>query len=178
MDEITYAPLTAENFGPESLDKFARRQHVKQCWRRVDGALVLRPVEYIEDWTPQERRDVAAQVLRAADSGGAAFGAFSGGEVAGFAALAGKRLGSRGQYADLTLFYVSQPLRGRGIGRALFGMACAAARDMGAERLYISAHSASEVMAAYRALGCVEAEEPDPRHAAEEPCDVQLEFRL
>ena len=33
-------------------------------------------------------------------------------------------------------------------------------------------------MAAYWALGCVEAEEPDPRHAAAEPCDVQLEKRL
>lgn len=33
-------------------------------------------------------------------------------------------------------------------------------------------------MAAYWALGCVEAEEPDPRHSAEEPWDVQLEFRL
>ena len=47
MDQFTYAPLTGENFGPRSLDKFTRRQHVKQCWRREGGALVLRPVEYI-----------------------------------------------------------------------------------------------------------------------------------
>ena len=29
MDQFTYAPLTGENFGPRSLDKFTRRQHVK-----------------------------------------------------------------------------------------------------------------------------------------------------
>lgn len=178
MDEMRYVPLTAENFGPHSLDKFIRCQHVKECWRRVDGALVLRPVEYIEDWTLEECRDAAAQVLGAVEGGGAAFGAFSGGETAGFAALAGGRLGSRGQYADLALFYVSEPCRGRGIGGRLFRLACSAAREMGAEKLYISAHSAREVMAAYWALGCVEAEEIDPRHAAAEPCDVQLEFRL
>ena len=110
--------------------------------------------------------------------GGAAFGAFSGGEVVGFAALAGERLGSRGQYADLALFYVSEPHRGRGVGGALFRLACAAAREAGAEKLYISAHSAAEVVAAYRALGCVEAEESDAHHAAAEPWDVQMELRL
>ncbi len=116
MADITYAPLTADNFNVFSLDKFIRRQHVRQCWRRVDGALVLRPVEYIEDWTLEERRSTAAEVLDAVRDGGAAFGAFSGGEAAGFAALAGARLGSREQYADLALFYVSEPFQGQGIG--------------------------------------------------------------
>lgn len=178
MEGITYTPLTQENFGPRSLDKFVRRQHVTHCWRRVGGALALRPVEYVEDWTLAERRGIAAGVLAAVNAGGAAFGAFFRGDAAGFAVLSGKPLGSRGQYADLSLFYVSEPLRGRGIGGTLFRMARAAAREQGAKKLYISAHSAEEVIAAYRALGCVEAEEIDPRHAAEEPCDVQMECRL
>ena len=175
---MAYEPLGAGNFTIRSLDQFVRRQHVRECWRRVGGALELRPVEYIEDWRPEERRDMAAQVLRAVEGGGAAFGAFSGGEVVGFAALAGERLGSRGQYADLALFYVSEPHRGRGVGGVLFRLACAAAREAGAEKLYISAHSAAEVVAAYRALGCVEAEESDAHHAAAEPWDVQMELRL
>lgn len=178
MDEITYLPLTPENFTPLSLETFLRRQHVRQCWRREEGALVLRPVEYVEDWTPAKRRGVAAEVLACVNTGGAAFGAFAQGKVVGFATLSGKPLGSRGQYADLALFYVSEPFRGQGVGGALFRMACDAARERGAEKLYISAHSAAEVMAAYWALGCVEAEEPDPRHAAAEPCDVQLEYPL
>ena len=178
MDELIYVPLTRENFGPRSLDKFIRRQHVRQCWRREDGALVLRPVEYVEDWDVAQRREAAGSLLAAVDAGGAAFGALAGGEVAGFAVLSGRPLGSRGQYADLSLFYVSEPFRGRGVGGTLFHMACAHAKKAGAEKLYISAHSAAEVMAAYWALGCVEAEEPDSRHSAEEPWDVQLEFRL
>ena len=70
------------------------------------------------------------------------------------------------------------PYRDRGIGGALFRLACQGARELGAERLYISAHSAQETMAAYRALGCVEAEEIYWPLARKEPCDVQLEFRL
>lgn len=178
MDDIIYRPLTAENFTLHSLDGFVRRQHVRECWRRVDGALVLRPVEYIEDWDLDERRRIAAALLRRLEAGGAAFGAFCAGEVVGFALVSGQRLGTRRQYADLFFFYVSEPFRGRGIGGALFAMARKAARQIGAEKLYISAHSAREVIAAYRALGCVEAEEIDPHHAAEEPCDVQMEYHL
>lgn len=178
MDTVTYTPLTAANFSPHSLDGFVRRQRVEECWRRVDGALVLRPVEYVEDWDVEERRKIAAEILRRLDAGGAAFGALCGGEVAGFALLSGERMGPGRQYADLLLFYVSEPFRGRGIGGALFRMACGAARELGARRLYISAHSAREVIAAYRALGCVETEEPDPRHVEEEPCDIQMEYRL
>ena len=57
-------------------------------------------------------------------------------------------------------------------------MACQGARELGASWLYISAHSAKESMAAYRALGCVEAEEINWTLAKKEPCDVQLEYRL
>ena len=69
-------------------------------------------------------------------------------------------------------------LRGQGIGRALFRLACREARALGAERLYISAHSARETIAAYRAFGCVEAEEINWTLAKKEPCDVQLEYVL
>ena len=47
-----------------------------------------------------------------------------------------------------------------------------------AEKLYISAHSSKESQAAYRALGCVHAEEINAKLAQEEPCDVQMEYRL
>ena len=84
-------------------------------------------------------------------------------------------MGSRGQYLDLSSIHVSQDARRRGIGRTLFQAALAFARDRGAEKLYISAHSAVESQAFYRAMGCVEAEEYDAGHVAREPFDCQLE---
>lgn len=65
-----------------------------------------------------------------------------------------------------------------GVGRQLFTRLCAEARRIGAEKLYISAHSSRESQAAYRKLGCVHAEEIIPAIAQEEPWDVQLEYVL
>ena len=57
-------------------------------------------------------------------------------------------------------------------------MACEEARLLGADKLYISAHSSKESQAAYRAFGCTPAEEINANLVAEEPFDVQLEYRL
>ena len=65
-----------------------------------------------------------------------------------------------------------------GVGRKLFEKAAGAAEGYGAKKLYISAHSSKESQAAYKALGCVHAEEIIPWIADEEPFDVQLEYVL
>lgn len=48
----------------------------------------------------------------------------------------------------------------------------------GAERIFISSHSAKESQAAYKALGCVPARELFREAAETEPFDIQLEFDL
>ena len=73
---------------------------------------------------------------------------------------------------------MSPPYRRRGIGEKLLALACQGARELGAEQLYISAHSARASIAAYRKYGCVEAEEVHQFLAEKEPCDMQMEFRL
>ena len=178
METITYGKITEDNFSPASLDGFVRRQEVKECWRKADGRWKLLPVAYVEDWDLPQRRRTAEQVLLALRQGGLAWGAWAEDAVAGFALVAASRFGSAGQYAALEELEVSRPWRRRGIGAALFRLACDGARTLGASKLYISAHSARESMAAYRKYGCVEAEEPDPAHVEKEPCDVQLEYRL
>lgn len=178
MDRITYQPLTIKNFNLHSLDEFIRRQDVRECWRRADGSLTLLPIAYIEDWNLQQRRETAKEILNELEAGGLAYGAFCENKVVGFAALSPALFGSGKQYMDLALFYVSEPFRQRGIGKELFQMACRGARNAGARKLYISAHSAKETMAAYNRLGCVEALEVNRLLAEKEPCDVQLEYVL
>ena len=56
--------------------------------------------------------------------------------------------------------------------------ACEEAKRLGADKLYISAHSSKESQAAYKAIGCVHAKEINQKLAEEEPCDVQLEYIL
>ena len=80
--------------------------------------------------------------------------------------------------SHITNIAVIKDERGQGIGRRLFSAICDAARAAGADKLYISAHSSKESQAAYRALGCVPAEEADPVRMEKEPCDVQMEYDL
>ena len=173
MNLITYGRITRENFSTASLDGFIDRQEVTECWRRVDGQWKLLPIAYTDESGPD-----AQTVLDALEAGHPAYGAWAEGEVVGLALLDRERFGSAGQYVDLAEFYVSLPYRRRGIGRRLFELACQGARELGASKLYISAHSARESIAAYRSYGCVEAEEVNQALAEKEPCDVQMEFRL
>ena len=69
-------------------------------------------------------------------------------------------------------------MRRQGIGRLLFREAVSAVARMGAEKLYISAHSAAETQAFYRGLGCLDAREILQFHADKEPYDCQLEYLL
>ena len=64
------------------------------------------------------------------------------------------------------------------MGRALFLAAKGWARERGGRKLYISAHSAVESQAFYKAMGCVEAEVYHQGHVEEEPYDCQLECGL
>ena len=87
-------------------------------------------------------------------------------------------IGGEHRYLDLSSIHVSQDMRGRGIGAELFLAAKAWARNKGAGRLYISAHSAVETQAFYKKMGCAEAEVYNQEHVSREPYDCQLECSL
>lgn len=176
--EIKYKKLGAENFSVTSLDGFERRQSVERCWRKVNGEYALLPVKYIEDWTVEEKRALARRMLDGVLQGGVLFGAEADGRIIGFAYVDRALFGSGKQYCDLAEFYVSAPFRNMGIGKRLFMLACGAAAEFGAQKLYISAHSAEDSIAAYKKLGCVFATEINVRFAEKEPCDLQLEYVL
>lgn len=175
---IVIERLSRANFDAHSLDHFVRHQWVEECWRNVDGTWKLMPISFTEDWSAEQRREIAADVAVHMERDQTAFGAFDGRKIVGFVTVSHEFFGSTAKYAELVCFQVSEPYRRMGIGRRLFRSACEAAKELGAEKLYISGHSARESQAAYRALGCVHAEEINRKLAAEEPYDVQLEYAL
>lgn len=178
MEAITFLSLTSENFNEHSLDTFIRYQEVSECWRRVEGHLILQPVIYTEDWNLTECQDLAKRILLGLQNGDLAYGAIYADKVIGFAYLPCQRFGSQNQYIDLAEFYVSAPFRAKGIGKKLFQMACSGALALGASKLYISAHSAKDSIAAYEHLGCIAANEINKALAQKEPFDIQMEYVL
>ena len=175
---MEYRKLTEKEIDPSMLNAFIRTQPVTRCWRKENGKWLIRDVVFTDDWNDDERVLKAAQLRETVRKGGAVIAAFYNGQLKGFAAIEAAPLGSRGQYRDLSKFHVSQDMRRKGIGRELFLRAKNFAREIGGEKLYISAHSAVESQAFYRAMGCVEAQEYEPYHSADEPCDCQMECLL
>lgn len=175
---LIFREIAANELDVGIFDDFIRHQVVTRCWRKIDGEWVIQDVDFVDDWDAAETADRADMLRDAAERGRFVFGAFEGDRLKGFTMVSPDPLGSRGQYRDLVQLHVSEDMRGRGIGRTLFGCAADAARRFGGEKLYISANSSVESQAFYRAMGCVEAEEYDARHAAEEPFDCQMEYKL
>jgi len=178
MGNFTYTELTASNFQINSLDSFKRFQSVKNCWRKVSDGYALLPIAYTEEWSLSERRELAEKILQQVSLGSIAYGAMEDNRIVGFALIINERFGSRNQYVDLAEFYVSEPYRRKGIGKKLFQISCIAAKKLGGKKLYISAHSAEESIAAYKSYGCTLAKEINQILAEKEPCDLQLEFEL
>ena len=173
-----YKRLDNNNFTGNSLDDFVRHQTVTACWRKTDNDWKLVPNVYEENWSLEQRRGIAEDVVHHINLDQTGFGAFEGERIIGFATVSRRIFGMTARYVQLVCFQISEEYRRQGIGRKLFSLACEEARRLGAEKLYISAHSSKESQAAYRALGCSFAEEINEELAAAEPFDVQMEYRL
>lgn len=157
---------------------FCRHQQVTKCWRKIDGSWQVIDNPFVEDWSPEQYQYLVKCLKNTLATGGTVFGAFEGGFLKGFASVEAEFFGSRDQYLELSSIHVSEDCRGRGIGRSLMDAAKRWAKSKGAEKLYISAHSAVESQAFYRAMGCREAEEYSLPHVEKEPWDCQLEVTL
>ena len=151
---------------------------MKECWRKVDGQWVLLPIAFVEEWSLEKCREEAAEIIRHQHGKMVDYGAFQGENLLGYITIGTERIGTEKQYVQLVSFQVSEPFRGMGVGRKLFEKAIETAKEYGAKKLYISAHSSKESQAAYQALGYVHAVEIIPWIAEEEPYDVPLEYPL
>ncbi len=175
---MEYRELREAEISERLLDGFERRQEVVKCWRKLDGVWVVADDPFIDQWSMEERAELVKALKSTARAGGAVFAAFARDVLKGFASVEPDLFGGEGKYLDLSNLHVSKELRGHGIGRRLFQMCVSWAMERGAGRLYISAHSAVETQAFYRAMGCVEATEYSARHVEKEPYDCQLEYVL
>lgn len=175
---VEYRRLYADEICRELFTGFIRLQKVVNCRRREQNTWVIREDPFIDDWTEEDYRELVHQLRRTANAGGLVCAGFCGGMLKGFVSVEAELFGPEREYVDLAHIYVSEDMRRRGMGRALFCMAKSWARDQGARKLYISAQSAVESQAFYEAMGCVEARVYSKGHVEKEPYDCQMECGL
>lgn len=175
---IEYRILREQEIDRELFRYFIRRQVVDRCLRRESGAWVVRSDPFIDDWTEEDYGFLIDCLRNTVRTGGFVCGAFLDGKLKGFTSVESGFFGGENRYLDLSSLHVSEDMRRNGIGKALFLAAAQWAREQGAKKLYISAHSAIESQSFYRAMGCVEAAQYNQKHVAAEPYDCQMEYVL
>lgn len=175
---IQYRNINATELCRELFRDFKRRQVVTKCWRRENGKWVIREDPFIDDWSEEDYQTLVSCLKNTIATGGFVYAAFEEGHLKGFVSVESTLFGGEQNYLDLTSIHVSEDMRSKGIGRALFLAAKEWAKNHGAKKLYISAHSAVESQAFYQKMGCVEATVYNREHVEKEPYDCQLECAL
>lgn len=178
MGSISYRELKKFEIDITLFANFNRYQDVKKCWRKENEEWILKEIAFTEQWGSAEYKYLIKCLQNSIKTDGVVFGAFNNNVLAGFASVESQFFGSKKEYLQLSSIHTSYEKRGTGIGKKLFSIVCKKAKEMGAQRLYISAHSSQESQAFYKAMGCVEAVEYNDKLIDEEPCDCQLEYRL
>lgn len=172
---MEYRELQENEIGKTLFDHFIRHQVVTKCMRKINQTWVEQSTPFIDDWNERDYRILVRCLKRTVKSSGVVFAAFDAGELKGFSSVELTPFGDEREYLDLSSLHVSEDRRGRGIGTRLFALCCTWAKSHGAQKLYISSHSAVETQAFYRTMGCVEAQKYHQKHVDQEPFDCQLE---
>ena len=151
-----------------NLDGFDRSQEVKRVYVNENGRFRLINRVWTMDWSLEHKRKVAAN-LKSDDC--IAYAVWENEKVIGFVSVVKKLAGCR---MVLDMIQVDRAFRGQGIGRQLFVLAVAEARNAGAKELYISACCSEETVNFYTAMGTVPTNDPIPEIAEAEPYDIQM----
>lgn len=175
---ITYRQLTLKEINRKLFKDFIRRQVVTDCLRKENDEWVIRSDPFIDDWSEEDYSFLVSCLKNTVKTGGFVYGAFYEGALKGFVSVESDIFCEEQGYIDLSSIHVSEDMRGKGIGKALFLAAKEWAKGKSAKKLYISAHSAVESQAFYKKMGCVEAEAYNMEHVEKEPFDCQLECKL
>lgn len=175
---IEYRNLSENEINRELFSCFIRHQEVVKCWRKESGEWLVKDAPFIDDWSEEDYKTLIGCLKNTVATGGFVYAAFYNGSLKGFISVEPQLFDEEQKYLDLSSLHVSEDMRGRGIGKTLFIAAREWAKEHGAKKLYISAHSAIETQAFYRKMGCVEAVVYNRSHVESEPYDCQLEYRL
>ena len=161
------------------LDRFTRKQIVKQRFSLENGKEQIEKVSFIDDWNAERKQKIIEHYfVNATDNFGYNAGIYSDSNLIAFLSLDCNAIGLEGEYIQLTMLHVSQEFRNKGLGKILFQHAIEKAELVGAKKLYLSAHSAYESQLFYRNQGCLEAKWIYPIAKELEPYDIQMEYEV
>ena len=168
--------LVLSDINDNMLDYFNRYQEVKKVWRIENNEKVIKKTHFIENWDKPRKQENINEFRKLLKGGGTVLAAFKEENLIAFGTLDSKFIGENNQYLQLLSLHVSYKYRGQGLGTVLFEKLIEKARERGARKLYISAHSSVESIGFYKKAGCIDAKWLYQPQIEIEPYDCQLEY--
>ena len=161
MEKFLFKELNIDDVKINFLNDFNRYQKITEYYTKENGNWIIKKHEIVKviNWDKEYKDRRTTNLSNILMIGGYAFGAYEKGKLVGFASILNEKFGTKKQYVELKYFYVSFNYRNRGIGKKLFVLCVEKAREIGIEKMYISANSSVESQKFYLHMGCKDAME-------------------
>ena len=131
----------------------------------------------LREWNTEKRIWISDYLRQQIERGGSVAAAFAGDILVGFCCVDGYLIGKTAKYANMTMLFVDDQWKRKGVGRKLFRKICISAKRMDADKLFISAIPSIETIAFYFNMGCEDAREIISEYVDTDK-DRYLEFAL
>ncbi|MCH3972975.1 MAG: GNAT family N-acetyltransferase [Oscillospiraceae bacterium] len=173
---MEYRIMTASE--SERIKEIDAEWYIGNAWRTVEGKRILVPVNWEEHELPNGLPWHMEHFENTIKGGGTAVGCFDDGALVGYGMVNAEVFGESRRYVLLDQLFVSHEYRSRGIGKKLVEMLKDAAREHGADKIYVCAASAEDTVAFYRKAGFQDATEINNELFAADPNDLQMELAI
>ncbi|MHA2246641.1 MAG: GNAT family N-acetyltransferase [Candidatus Hodarchaeales archaeon] len=132
----------------------------------------------VEKWNSEQKLHHISSLQDIYDRGGTIFEAFYGSKIIGVIALDNEFIGRNKNQLNLAGLWVSKQYRKMGVGKALVELVKNKAREIGAEKLYVSTTPSQNTVKFYMNRGFRLAKEINKKLFEMEPEDIHMELIL
>lgn len=150
-----YRKITYEELHTDYFLSFRHEQSWDKQWVKTDNSWTLQSKNDFRSWSFEKRIWISQYIKEQITDGGFAIGAFENETLVGFVCVNGTIIDT---YANLTMLFIDDNYKRKGIGRALFQRAKQEALLIGAKKLFISAIPSMQTISFYFSVGCKDAE--------------------
>ena len=168
--------LKSDDIASDMLLNFNHHQLITEKWVKNHVWELVKTSE-LREWDDEKRQWIPEYLKKQIERGGSVVAAYDGDVLIGFGSVDGCLAGESAKNANLTMLFVDDKWKRKGIGKKLFIKLCMCARNMGAEKLFISSIASAETVAFYFSMGCEDAGEIIPAHVDTEQ-DRYMEYSL
>ena len=174
---IKIKSLTIDDIFPKMLLNFNHHQVIKKKWIKKNKTWALTTTSELREWSEEKRIWISGYLRQQIERGGSVEGAFAEDVLVGFCCVDGLLAGNTSKYANMTMLFVDDNWKRKGVGKKLYERICLCAEKMQADKLFISAISSCDTIAFYHSMGCEDAKEIVSEYVDTEQ-DRYLEFVL